>query len=175
MKSRSPVACLLLCLAWSAAAQTVVPSPDAPSVPSPPGGASDRRTRLLLPDDPAPLLDLTLEETWVRLGPPRSVRAVRGAEPWQDDVALEYGEGLAVYVYRDRPWQVRLSEGYPGSCFGFFLGDPADKVLSLLGTPDRNEAGILEWRLPYRGYPARLRILTRDERIAEAYVYRSDF
>lgn len=173
MKTRSPAVLLLLCLISSAAAQ--VPAPDAPPAPVPSGGETDRQGRLLLPDDPAPLLDLSLEEVWARLGSPRSLRAVRGAEPWQDDVALEYGEGLAVYVYRDRPWQVRLSEGYKGSCFGFFLGDPADKALSLLGTPDRNEAGILEWRLPYRGYPARLRVLTRDEAISEAYVYRSDF
>lgn len=174
MKNRIPAA-ILLSLLVSAAAQVPAPRPDAPALPVPPAGTADRRARVLLPDDPAPLLDLSLEEAWNRLGPPRSILAVRGNEPWQDDVAFEYGDGLSVYWYRDRLWQVRLSAGYAGSCFGFFLGDPADKALSLLGTPDRGESGILEWRLPWRGYPAKLRVVTRDGAIAEAYVYRSDF
>ena len=171
MKIRSRFVMLLILGPLSAAiAQS--PSPAVPGGPSEPVALPDR---VLLPDDPAPLLDLTLEEAWNRLGPPRRILAIRGNEPWQDDVAFEYGDGLSVYWYRDRPWQVRLSAGYGGSCFGFFLGDPADKALSLLGTPDRSESEFLEWRLPWRGYPAKLRILTRDGRITEAYVYRSDF
>ncbi len=171
MKIRSSFVFLLfLGMLSAAAAQTPLPS-----VQEGPAGNSSPSSRFLLPDDPAPLLDWTLEEAWSRLGPPRNILAVRGDEPWQDDVAFEYGDGLSVYWYRDRLWQVRLSAGYGGSCFGFFLGDPADKALSLLGTPDRNEPEILEWRLPWRGYPAKLRIVTRDGRITEAYVYRSDF
>jgi hypothetical protein len=174
MKTRIPAAVLLSCLVRAAAQVPALP-PDAPAPPVPPAGTADPRSRALLPDDPAPLLDLTLEEAWKRLGPPRRILAVRGNEPWQDDVVFEYGDGLSVYWYRDRLWQIRLSAGYGGSCFGFFLGDPADKALSLLGTPDRGESGILEWRLPWRGYPAKLRLVTRDGAITEAYVYRSDF
>jgi len=129
----------------------------------------------LAPDDPSPLLDLTLEEAWNRFGPPRRILAVRGDEPWQDDVAFDFEGGLVIYWYRDRPWQVRLSAGYPGSCFGVFLGDAVDKALSLLGTPDRREGELLEWRLPYRGYPVRLRFLAPKGAVAEAYVYRTDF
>lgn len=164
MKIRSSLAPILLLGLISAAAAQEGPA-----------GSPVVSARILLPDDPAPLLDWTLAEAWSRLGPPRSIQAVRGNEAWQDDVAFDYADGVTVYWYRNRLWQVRLSAGYGGSCFGFFLGDSADKALSLLGTPDRNEPGILEWRLPWRGYPAKLRILTRDGRILEAYVYRSDY
>lgn len=175
MKIRTPAAfLLLLCLVFTAGAQApgVPPAPIPAPAPIPP---NLRPAAVLAPDDPSPLLDLTLEETWSRFGPPRRILAVRGDEPWQDDVAFEYQGGLAIYWYRDRPWQVRLSAGYPGSCFGVFLGDTADKALSLLGTPDRRESEILEWRLPYRGYPVRLRFLARNGAVAEAYVYRTDF
>lgn len=170
MMTRSRAALLSLCLAVAAPAQTPLPV-----VPNRPSEAAPSPARVLLPDDPAPILDLSLEEAWNRLGPPKNVLAVRGNEPWQDDVAFEYGEGFLVYWYRGRPWQIRLSGGYEGSCFGFFLGDSPDKVLSLLGSTDRSEADTLEWRLPWRGYPVRLRILVRDGAVSEAYVYRSDY
>lgn len=170
MKILCPRVLLLLCLGSAAGAQAPLPT-----VSDRPSESVACPARVLLPDDPTPILDLTLDEAWIQLGPPRRILSVRGNEPWQDDVAFDYGEGLSVYWYRDRIWQIRLSEGYGASCFGFFLGDPSDKAFSLLGTPDRNEADILEWRLPFRGYPAKLRILTRDGSILEAYVYRSDY
>ena len=157
---------ILACLLTIASAQV----PGSPAGPDP-----VKRPAAAVPDDPAPLLDLTLEAAWNRFGPPRRILAVRGDEPWQDDVAFEYDGGVAVFWFRDRPWQIRLYAGYPGSCFGVFLGDPADKALSLLGPPDRGEEEILEWRLPYRGYPARLRFLIRNGAVLEAYVYRPDF
>jgi hypothetical protein len=127
------------------------------------------------PDDPSSLLSLTLKDAWNRFGPPARLVAVRGDEPWQDDVAFEYQAGFSLFWYRERLWQIRLSKGYSGSCFGIFLGDTQDKALSLLGQPSKAPEGFMEWRLPYRGYPVHLRILTQGGVISEIYIYRSDF
>ncbi len=162
MKTRIPLpAALLLAVLLPAAAQATAP-PARNRAPS-------------VPDDPSPLLDLSLDDAWSRFGPPRRLLAVRGEEPWQDDVAFEYEGGFSVFWFRDRLWQIRLAEGYSGSCFGVFLGDSQEKALSLLGRPDRAGEGFLEWRLPFRGYPVRLRALTRDGAVSEIYVYRPDF
>ena len=101
--------------------------------------------------------------------------SVRGEEPWQDDVAFEYEGGVSVFWFRDCLWQIRLSEGYRGSCFGVFLGDSTEKALSLLGTPERVLENYLEWRLPYQGFPVRIRALVSQGVVSEMYVYRSDF
>ena len=138
-------------------------------------GAEADSQRFALPDDPSPLLNLTLKDAWARLGPPERILAVRGNEPWQDDVAFEYAGGVSLFWYRERLWQIRLSSGYAGSCFGVFLGDSPEKALSLLGQPSRAPESFLEWRLPYKGYPVHLRALTRDGVITEMYIYRSDF
>lgn len=154
---------MLACLLAVAAVQAQGPGTENPS------------PAVSIPDDPSLLLNLSLAAAWSRFGPPLRLFSVRGLEPWQDDVGFEYEGGLSLYWYRDRLWQIRLSDAYRGSCFGVFPGDSAEKALSLLGPPDRSEAAWLEWRLPYRGYPVRLRAGIREGSIHEMFVYRSDF
>lgn len=162
---------ILILAALSRAVATL--SAQAASQPSAP--AAEHAPTVSVPDDPSALLSLTLETAWNRFGPPKRMISVRGNEPWQDDVAFEYAGGVAIFWYREHLWQIRLSAGYSGSCFGIFLGDGPEKALSLLGQPERIQETYLEWRLPYQGYPVRLRALTRDGVISELYVYRSDF
>jgi len=162
MKTRSLLVLALLCFAAAAVAQTPPPG-EGPPAP------------VAVPDDPSSLLSLTLDMAWSRFGSPRRLLSVRGDEPWQDDVAFEYAGGVSFFWYREHLWQIRLAGEYAGSCFGVFLGDSPEKALSLWGQPDSLKDAYLEWRLPYQGYPVRLRALTRDGVISEIYVYRSDF
>lgn len=156
-------------------------TPEAPtaSVPqaSPQSGpvSSLPASPALLPDDPASLLGLSLPEAFVSLGVPASVSAFRGEEAWQDDVIFSYAAGYSLFWFGDRLWQIRLQSGYAGSAYGIFLGDQDDKVYSLLGTPFYTSEDSLVYRLPYRGFPVRLRLVLAEGRVQDMYLYRADF
>lgn len=129
----------------------------------------------IIEDDPAPLLGLALAEAVERCGPPSSVYPVRGDESWQDDVAFRYPQGYTLFIYGDRLWQLRFAAPYAGSVYGLFVGDTAEKACSLLGEPYERSEGTLVYRMPYRGYPVRLRLDLADGKLSDIYVYRADF
>lgn len=160
--------------AAAASPATAGPVPGAAS-PGSAQGAAPSSPSSILPDDPAPLLGLGLAESYARLGAPASVAAFRGAEAWQDDVVFSFGSGYSLFWFGDRLWQIRFGPGYPGTVYGLFLGDGADKVYSLLGAPFFEAEGSLVYRLPYRGYPVRLRVVVAEGRVADLYLYRADF
>lgn len=147
----------------------------APLAALPSGGAGVAGGPALLPDDPASLLGMGLAEALSRFGAPERVEVSRGAEAWQDDVVFVYGGGTGLFWATDRLWQIRFSSGYAGSVYGVFLGDEADKVVSTLGTPYYRDEANLVFRLAYRGYPVRLRVVVSAGRVTELYVYRADF
>jgi hypothetical protein len=128
----------------------------------------------VLEDDPSAMLGLTLADALSRLGAPSSVAAVRGGEAWQDDVAFIYASGYTLFLYGDRLWQLRFAAPYAGSIYGLFLGDTADKACSLLGQPFESGQGFLEYRMPGKAFPVRLRLILGDGRVADAYLYRAD-
>jgi len=116
-----------------------------------------------------------LADALSRFGAPARVEVSRGAETWQDDVVFVYGTGADLYWATDRLWQIRFSPGYAGSIYGVFLGDEADKVVSTLGTPYYQDETNLVFRLPFRGYPVRLRVIIAGGTVKELFVYRADF
>jgi hypothetical protein len=157
------------------AAALLAASPLAQAAQSPPSAAPAASAQAILDDDPSALLGFSLGESFARFGPPSSVRALRGDESWQDDVAFVYASGYTLFMYGDRIWQLRFTKPYAGSIFGLFLGDGADKVLSVLGQPYENGPGYMIYRMPYKSYPVRLRLALQDERIVDAYLFRADF
>jgi hypothetical protein len=129
----------------------------------------------IMEDAAAPYLGLGLADALTRFGAPDTVFAVRGIEAWQDDVVFSYASGFSLFWFGDRLWQIRFAVPYAGSVYGLSLGDPADKVFSLLGEPFEAPEGALVYRLPYQGYPVRLRLVVKEGRLADAYLYRADF
>jgi hypothetical protein len=129
----------------------------------------------ILDDDPAPLLGLSLGESFARFGAPASVSAIRGDSAWQDDVAFVYEPGYTLFLYGDRLWQLRFAKPYAGSIYGLFLGDDSDKALSILGQPFESGPGYFVYRMPYKSYPVQLRLALQEDRIADVYLYRADF
>ena len=166
---RLPTAFRCLCLASAlavpaaAGAEALAGAPATVSAPA------------ILSDDPASLLGLDLGESFSRFGPPASAFAIRGDEAWQDDVAFAYSAGYTLFIYGDRLWQLRFTKPYSGSIYGLFLGDASDKALSILGQPYESGAAYLLYRMPFKSYPVRLRLVLQDDRIVDAYLYRADF
>ncbi len=128
----------------------------------------------VLDDDPSGLLGLAPAEAIARLGPPPSVSALRGEEPWQDDVAFAYPEGYTLFLYGDRVWQLRLAPPYAGSIHGLFLGDSAEKAFALLGRPFEDGPDRLVYRLGNADFPVRLLLVLAEGRVVDAYLFRSD-
>lgn len=126
--------------------------------------------------DPSALLGLTLADAYEQLGVPARVYSLRGPEAGQDDVVFEFTQGIALFFYMDRVWQVRIAQPYAQPVMGFFVGSSPDRAVSVLGIPSRSEASAWEWALPASSYPVLLRALAGpDGMIAEIYVYRGDF
>jgi hypothetical protein len=128
-----------------------------------------------LPDDAASLLGLGLPDALGRFGAPAHVSAIRGEAAWQDDVVFSYPEGLSLYWAGDRLWQIRFESGYAGSVYGLFVGDAVDKAVSLLGSPYYSSADAIVFRLAYKGYPVRLRVVVAADKVSAIYLYRADF
>jgi hypothetical protein len=148
--------------AGGAAGQTAQP---AASLPAP----------SCLPDDSAAFLGLGLASAMERCGTPASVGVLRGEEAWQDDVVFSYSAGYSLFLVGDKLWQIRFGKGYAGSIYGLFIGDSPEKVYSILGTPYYQGEGALVYRLPYKSYPVRLRLVVTEGVVSDFYLYRADF
>jgi hypothetical protein len=130
----------------------------------------------IMPWSPSVMLGLSPVEVIERLGAPARVYAVRGPEAWQDDVVFEYGDGLSLFLFTDRVWQVRITEPYPLPVLGFVLGGSREAIVEALGVPAMVVDGDPEWMLTGETWPVRLRAFPgEDGRIRELYVYRADF
>ena len=140
------------------------------AVPAPPPATGQ------VPGDPGELLGMTPAQAFMRFGAPDRVFAVRGAEPWQDDVVFEYSGGFSLFLCLDRVWQVRLAEPYAAPVMGFSLGASVERAVSVFGVPELLEAASWEWNLPGSAWPVRLRGNgDAAGAIREVYIYRADF
>lgn len=120
--------------------------------------------------DPSWLIGATLQSIITQFGSPLAVYAVRGPESWQDDVVFSY-DGIDLYWYQNRVWQIGLSEGY-----GIKKGDKKEAVLAILGEPLIQEESYLVFRLPSRGWPLRLRVQCNEQQVVQSlYVYRPEY
>lgn len=128
-----------------------------------------------LETEPIKLIGMTLHELLLTFGVPVSVTAVRGAEPWQDDIVFNYKNGLSFYIYKDRVWKIRISSGYRQPFMGIMLGSPVDMAVTLFGLPKFQDSQFTEWVVPFENWPMRLRLLIdTDGKIVTLFLYRSD-
>lgn len=174
------IRCLVSCLLLFTLSPLLLRAEEGPASTVSAGASAPATTAIpaapeILDDDPAALLGLTLADSFTRFGPPSSVGTVRGDAAWQDDVAFLYPKGYTLFLFGDRVWQFRFTKPYSGSIYGLFLGDGADKALSVLGQPFESGPSYLLYRMAYKSYPVRLMLTLQDDRIAEAYLYRADF
>lgn len=128
-----------------------------------------------LPADPAQVLGYSPAQLLASYGPPARVFAVRGAEPWQDDVVFDYGS-FSAFIFMDRVWQLRIGADYPEPMLGFYPSAALERIEASLGLPATRGADNYEWILPGRGWPVRLRAVTDEAgSVRELYLYRADF
>ena len=122
-----------------------------------------------IPQDPSPLIGITLSELTSRFGMPKQVYAVRGVAEWQDDVVFVYDNG-EFYLFGNRVWMLKVR-----SVYNIKDGDTKASVTRTLGE-GRDFEGYTLYQLPSRAWPMMFRInWTSSERVEGIYIYRSDF
>lgn len=123
----------------------------------------------------AAYLGYSLEEAYREFGPPAEVFVHRGEEDWQDNVVFYYPGHLYLFWYENRVWQVRLDGRYENEFMGMRMGIGRNEVTGLLGEPFFSDGESFIYVLPDRGVPVRIRLFFDDNKLADMYVYRSDF
>lgn len=137
-----------------------------------PAGELERSRKIA---DPESLIGLTLQEVFTSFGPPIEVGVVRGDEPWQDDVVFIYPEGLSLFWFQNRVWQVRLSLPTSGEARGIRIGDSSLRVWELLGSPYYEEEDWALYHVFTPNFPLRLRFFFKGGAVEDIYIYRGDF
>lgn len=123
----------------------------------------------------ADIIGMDLPAAVQAFGAPAEVFPRRGEEPWQDDVVFYFDSHLYLFWFRGRVWQVRMDRRFESEFLGGLrMGMARREVLSRLGPPLAEADGFLLYHLEDRGYPIRLRLLFEEDRLSDAYCYRSD-
>lgn len=121
-------------------------------------------------ENPAAWIGATPEQVIGALGAPQALYAVRGPEPWQDDVVFVY-DTIELYWFKDRVWQVRAS-----SALGLHSGDTRETARAILGEPLRREEHAFVYQLASSAWPLRLQVrFAPNGSVSDLFFYRADF
>jgi hypothetical protein len=127
------------------------------------------------PCDATGLIGMDPAQVFAALGAPREIFSWRGEEPGEDDIVFFYPDFRYVFWFQSRVWQVRFDQRYTGTVLGFSIG-MARVEAKLRGEGRLQESGAsLFLALDTGPYPLRVRLAMVDDRIADIYVYRSDW
>jgi hypothetical protein len=121
------------------------------------------------------LLGTTLEEAFQSFGAPLRVGSTRGEESWQDDVVFEYDDGLSLFWYKDRVWQLRFGPGFRAVFSDIGMGCAREEIIAVLGKPFYDEDDWILYHFAGQGYPVRLRLFFGEKGLEDIYIYRGDF
>ncbi len=120
------------------------------------------------------LLGMEVQELFSRFGAPDEVYPLRGESEAQDDVVFAYSEGVSLFFFRNRVWQVRIEPAYGlDGALPFFSS--REQAVEMLGPPFAEEGDSFIYLLPDRGYPVRLRLFFSERGMDDIYLYRADF
>ena len=121
------------------------------------------------------MLGWTPEEAAASFGVPESMFVHRGGTAEEDNIVFYYQDCRYLFWFRDRVWQVRADERWSGEVDGVRMGMTREGVAQLWGAPINDGDEAPSWMLPDQGYPVRIRLYFVDDRLADIYVYRSDW
>ncbi len=115
------------------------------------------------------------EQVWEVFGPPSHIFSYRGDSAEEDDVVF-YRDGLYLYWFQNRVWQVRADINCKEAVAAVHIGDTLDSIIRkypavLLHT---EETVLLEINRDV--FPLRLRLeIGNDKKVQDIYLYRGDY
>jgi hypothetical protein len=122
----------------------------------------------------AAVIGMDLNQAYQTFGVPAQVYALRGSESWQDDVVFYYPEHIYLFWFRSRVWQVRVDSRYAKQLFSLHMGDSRERILEIMGAPEKEFEDSLLYHLEDRGYPVRARFYFEDGVLTDVYCFRGD-
>jgi hypothetical protein len=114
-------------------------------------------------------------DAYANLGVPAEVFPFRGEREEHDDVVFYYENHLYLFWHENRVWQARVDHRYTETVLGLRMGGSREAVTGALGEPFYAGGESLIYLLSDRGYPVRARLVFRDRRLHDVYIYRGDF
>lgn len=111
----------------------------------------------------------------INLGVPKELFVHRGDSPIEDNVVFYYPDYLYLFWFQNRIWQVRLDERWGGEIDGVRMGMSLQDIEELWGSPINKTEEHPTWTLPDKGFPSRIRLYFRDDKLSDLYVFRSDW
>jgi hypothetical protein len=125
--------------------------------------------------DPADLIGMDPPAAFTALGPPREIFAWRGVEPAEDNIVFFYPDFRYLFWFANRVWQVRYDNRYAGTVMGFSIGMGRAEAEATGQGRLQESGGSLYLAVDTGRFPVRLRLAMVDGRVADIYVYRSDW
>ena len=109
-------------------------------------------------------------------GPPSHVYTHRGETENEDNVIF-YRDGMYLFWFNNRVWQVRADRNSDAVIAGIRIGDSAEKVTGVLGESLYTESdGSLFFEIARKSFPLRLRLVfNSDDTVEDIYLYRGDY
>jgi len=109
-------------------------------------------------------------------GPPTHIYVHPGEIAEEDNVVF-YRDGIYLFWFRNRIWQVRIDKTSDAAVAGIRIDDTADTVISVLGKAlYTGPEGSLYFEISRGSYPLRLRVVfDSDNTVDDLYLYRGDF
>ena len=121
---------------------------------------------------------------WIGMGPaeafesfgvPEELFVHRGTTPAEDDVVF-FRDGIYLFWFENRVWQVRADRSSGAVLAGVAIGDTRNDVLRLLGAPLAVDLQSHFWELRREAYPLRLRVVFNQKGLVDdLYLYRGDY
>lgn len=158
-------AALLAAAAGPCGAEEGAAAPQAPAAPAGAEAASDAPKDF----DPLPLIGLDLAAAYAAFGVPWDVF------PFEQAVVFYYPDHKYLFWFQNRVWQVRVDRRYPDSAMGFRMGDSKAEATARIGRLFQDLGDAVSFRIESAGYPMEARLVFEDGRLADLYVYRSDW
>ncbi|ADK81957.1 hypothetical protein [Sediminispirochaeta smaragdinae] len=113
-------------------------------------------------------------EAFESAGMPDLLQPFRGVSEDQDDVVSSYTNGVSLFFFENRVWQVRIQPpcSLPSA---IAFGMEKEALCNLLGIPFAEDEDSTIYMLPDRGYPVRIRFFFDGKGLNDIYIYRADY
>jgi len=122
-----------------------------------------------------------IPENWLGWTPARVYEALGSPEEVLAVVQQEIPEAIHYYSnftyffwYQSRVRQIRIDRRFQGSFSGLKMGLTRKEVVALLGEPLGEGDLWVSYQLKADFFPRRLRLIFEDNKLVDAYYYRSD-
>jgi len=125
------------------------------------------------------IIGFSIDQLIKKYGSPYEVFPLREDDAWMDNVVFYYNKSNKYFfLFQNRVWQLRFDYRSKDIILGYKINQEKKSILSII---NKNEINLLHskdeivYDLPYQKVPIRVRLIFKDDKLDDIYIYRSDF